>query len=201
MRPAKPRLHWESTARPAPAACAGAQDSTSETNDSVVAEEGEKNGVDVGRRFAAFARSDAQRNADHGEHEAGQRQGKALVQLDFVFEPIGAAVVQKTGACSWPTRAGIPGWAAGRRALADCARKRNRWPRRLCSFRAWPNPACVSWMRLLPASETAMASRATVTMGPSALSFRPAARCAGGVTSAMKTGFQTTILPGFMSPM
>ena len=45
-----------------------------------------------------------------------------------------------------------------------------------------------------------MAVRATVIMGPSALAPMPFLRSSGGVTSAMKTVFQTAGLPGRTSP-
>ena len=48
-----------------------------------------------------------------------------------------------------------------------------------------------SWIRLFLRSDTAMASRATVIIGPSAFAPMPFLRSSGGVTSAMKTVFQT----------
>ena len=63
-------------------------------------------------------------------------------------------------------------------------------------------PLRVSWMRLAFGSETAMASFATVIMGPSALAFIPLDRCSGGVTSARNTGDQRACpaSPAFTSP-
>ena len=48
-----------------------------------------------------------------------------------------------------------------------------------------------SWMRLFLGSETAMAVRATVIIGPSAFAPIPFLRSSGGVTSAINTVFQT----------
>src|ERR1017187_9490631 len=55
-------------------------------------------------------------------------------------------------------------------------------------------------MRLLFGSDTATASRATVTMGPSAFSPIPFFRCSGGVVSAMNTPRHGVGAPGGVNP-
>ncbi len=80
---------------------------SSEMEDQVVAEKGQKHGVHVACALAALARGYAQRNSHHRQHDAGQRQGKARVQLHLHIDPVRSVVVEQRARIHLPRNQGL----------------------------------------------------------------------------------------------